>query len=456
LFPAASPESPALDKVGLRFDALTALAVVLLYAAMQVVLYIGHDPWLDEAQAWLLVKTFSRPIDWLVIPGEGHPPLWYWIVGVQSLFMDFNQARIIGLIVALANAYLLWRVLGRDATLLFVMLFSFVLVQFWGYQYRPYNIVFSCILGALLLDRQGKRLASTWLLALGCGFHFFTGLLFAFWLVYQRTRGTSILSLLPPSLVALVFGALAVLSGLGNTTAGPISPDLLAGTLHNLSWAGMIAPLRGLWLALATVAILVMGLYKKPAILATVLVLLLAFSFGTALIYGKYPWHAAFMTMLCFMAVMVAGLQGRRWVLMALMLPQLAFGIAGIMERLEAPVWKLSDLYDVISRDAGSDFDPARQLVAWPDLNGVAVAATKDVTLISGNDGALLGPIDWRGHDINAIDPALAGRPGPFWLICGERCARILAHLGDNGRKATLLAGKTNVDNGVFVAYRID
>ena len=445
-----------MTRAGIRLDALAALAVVLLYAALQIALFASHDPWLDEAQAWLWATSVSRPIDFLIIPGEGHPPLWYWLLRLLSVFLDFNQARILGLLVALANAVLLWRLLGRDAPLLFAMLGSFVLLQFWGYHFRPYNIVFSCILGALLLDRQGKGVAATWLLALACGFHFFAGLLLAFWLVYQLTKGTALLSLLPPSLLALAFGALAVLSAMGNTTVGPSTPDLLVGTLHNLSWIGMIGPLRGLWLALATLAVLVVGFYRQPVILVTLLTLLVAFALGTAAIYGKYPWHSAFMTMLCFMAVVATGLKGRRWVLLLLLLPQVAFGVAGVMQRLSMPVWTSANLYAAISQDAGAGFDPEKQLVAWPDLFGVAIAATENITLVSGNDGLLLGPIKWRERSADSIDPALATRATPYWLRCGKACPQVLGYLGEHGRKATLLARKTNIDNGEFLAYRVD
>ena len=456
MFPAASPESPPLAKAGIRPDALAALGVVLLYALVQIVLFASHDPWLDEAQAWLWATSISRPIDFLIIPGEGHPPLWYWVLRLLSVFLDFNQARILGLFIALANAVLLWRLLGRDATLLLAVLGTFVLLQFWGYHFRPYNIVFTCILSALLLDRHGKGVAATWVVALACGFHFFSGLLLAFWLVYQRTRGTAILSLLLPSLLALAFGVMALLSGLGNTTVGPATPNLLVGTLHNLSWIGMIAPLRGFWLALVTIAVLIVGLYRHPVILTTLLVLLVAFAVGTAAIYGKYPWHSAFMTMLCFMAIMVTGLEGRRWVLLALFLPQVAFGVAGVGQRLTSPVWTAPNLYAAISQDAGAGFEPARQLVAWPDLAGVAMAATENITLVSGNDGSLLGPIDWRNRSAGTIDPALAERATPYWLVCGKACAQVLGYLDEHGRKTTLLARKTNIDNGEFFAYRVD
>lgn len=457
MFPAASPEArAAITRNEPRVEALGSLVVVLVYATLQIVMFAAHDPWLDEAQAWLLVNSIARPIDWLILPNEGHPPLWYWVLRGLSMGLDFNQARYFSLFVSLGNALLLWRLLGRDFTVLFALLGSFVLLQFWGYHFRPYNLVFTCVVGALLLDRNHREIAATWLLALACGLHFFSGLLFAFWLVYQRTKGTPLLMLLWPSLLALTFGVLALLSGQGNAGVGPMTPDLVTGTLHNLSWIGMIAPLRGLWLALATVAIITLALYRRPVILVTLLGLLLAFSFATAIVYGRYPWHSAFMTMLCFMAIMVVGLEGRRWALLLLMLPQVAFGVAGVAHRLSMPIWTAPDLYETIIHDAGSTVAPIGRIVAWPDLAGVPMAAERNITVVSGNDGSLLGPINWQRRDADDIDPALVERPTPWWLVCTKTCPTLLDHLGEYGRASTLLATKTNTDNGEFSAYRID
>ncbi len=461
MFPAASPESAgevsAAAKPGAPVDTLIALFVVAAYAVVQIILFVAHDPWIDEAQAWLWATSISRPIDLLIVPTEGHPPLWYWILRGLSLVFDFNQARYLSLLIAIANAFLLWRLLGREVLVLLAMLGSFALLQFWGYHFRPYNIVFSCMLGALLLDRSGRGVAATWLMAIACGFHFFSGLLFAFWLAYQANKGTRLLSLLAPALLALVFGALAILSGMGNDAIEPLPPNLLAATLSNLAWVGMIETLRTPWLALPTLAGLVLALHRRPIILATVLTLLIAFALGTAAVYGKFPWHLAFMNMLCFMANMVVGLDGiRRWVLLALLLPQVAFGAAAVAHRLSIPVWGEPDLYQIISTDAGPGFDPLHQLVAWPDLAGVAIAAVEDVTLVSGNNGALLGPINWRHHSLRAIDPALAERPTPYWLICSNACELVLHYLDEHGRKTSFLATKANADNGDFWAYRVD
>ena len=58
-----------------RFE-MTALAA---FAVVVAIMSILHEPWNDEAQAWLRAKELIWPDQYLVIPGEGHPPGWRFI-----------------------------------------------------------------------------------------------------------------------------------------------------------------------------------------------------------------------------------------------------------------------------------------------------------------------------------------------------------------------------------------
>src|SRR5690606_11588706 len=208
--------------------------------------------------------------------------------------------------------------------------------------------------------------------------------------------------------------------------------------------------------ALLTALILIYALRKNPLLLATLLLLLLVFSIGTAAVYGKYPWHTAFMTMMCFTAMVLTGLDNRKELVLAVILvPQVVFGLASVANRLTYPTLQQPDLYEVVAKDAGADFVPAEDLVVWPDLAGLALTATYDVTAIDGNNGGPTGPIAWRTRQENRIDPILADKPGPYWLVCAN-CEMVLDFLAQYGRSARLLAGKPNFDNGDFYAYRID
>lgn len=454
MFPAASPEPGTATH---RSIDVPALVVVLIYAALQIALAISHDPWLDEAQAWLWATApITNPMDFFIIPGEGHPPLWHWLLRALSSVLDFSQVRYITLLIAIFNAFLLSRLLRGELLLLFLMLGSFAVLQFWAYHFRPYGLVFTCIISALLLERSGRSIAGTWALAVACALHFFAGILLAFWLVWQWHKGTSLLKLLPPALFALLFGIFAVLSSLGNTTAGPMSADFTGTIFYNLGWIGMTEPLRGPITAAVTIAALVFGLRRQPLMLTILLVLLTAFSIGTALIYGKYPWHSAFQTMLCFLAFMLVGINTeRRWILILMLTPQFFYGVAAANYRLANPAWAGDDLYAVIAADAGQGFDPQTDLFAWPELVAPAVSAVHNIKLRSGNNGSLLGSIDWRIFDKTSVTPELLDHTAPYWLICAV-CDDLLPQLQATGHSMTLLGTHFNVDNGEFKAYRVE
>lgn len=455
--PAASPDPSTDTPPGFltRVDSLAPYVLVGIYCALQLSLAIAHDPWVDEAQAWLWATTLSRPIDFFILPGEGHPPLWYWLLRALSGVLDFNQARYVVLPIVFLNAFLLMVLLRGQFLLLAMMLLSFSILHFWGYHFRPYSIVLLLTLGALLLDRHGRPLAATWALAVACGFHFFAGFLFAFWLVWQLKKGTPLRTLLAPALLAAVFGALAVLSGLGNAGLVPPPGGLLAATLSNLAWSAMLPEWRHPVVALLTLGVLGFGLRKEPLLLATLLVLLLVFSLATAAVYGRYPWHFAFMTMLCFMAFTLTAPRSAAWVMPLLLVVPMIQGISSAELRLTTPVWSEPDLYQLIRTDAGPGFDPARQLVAWPDIVGLATAAVEDITLIGGNNGALLGPVDWRQSAMTRIDPGLLVLPRPYWIICAQ-CTFLLERLEAGGLTTSALGDKFNPDNGQIFAYRVD
>lgn len=455
-FRAGSPDKPHVPKAVSRSDDVAALVIVAAYSALQIALANAHVPWLDEAQAWLLATGLEAPLDLLILPNEGHPPLWHWLLRAISTVLEFDQARYLNTGIAIVNAWLLARLLRGETILLAMMLFSFSVVQFWGYHFRPYTLVFTCILAALLLDRDDRPVAASWALAIACALHFFSGLLFAFWLIWQWMKGTKITSLIAPALFAAAFGMLAVLSALGNQTAGPESVGLFASFMHNMSWPLILPLLRGPLAAIVVVAALVVGFRDRPALLATLLTLLVAFAFGCALVYGRSPWHASFMTMLCFVAAMVAGVTPvRRWMLILILLPQVVIGLVAVYQRLANPIWLQDDLYALVAEDAGAGFDPERDLVGWPDMAIPEWAARYDIRMINGNNGRIIDAVDWTTYEPGRIDATMLERPRPYWLICYV-CERLVGPLQENGATLVQLGQKNGFDNGESKAFRVE
>ncbi|UJW86566.1 hypothetical protein [Devosia sp. SL43] len=458
LFPAASPEADPASPVVKRaaIDAALALVLVLAYAIAEIALFANHVPWRDEAQGWLVAMALSGPLDFLIIPGgEGHPPLWFWILRGLGSVLNFDQARYLTLGVAILNGLLFWRLLNRQPLLLAVALCSSVILMQWGYSFRPYSLVLTTILLALLLDRAGHRAAGTWLLAFGCGFHFFAGFPFALWLLVQWQRGTRVSRLTGPSILALFFAASAIISGMGNPASGINVGNVLPGTLNGLSWWMPGMEYRHPVAGIGYLVLLAFGLWRSPFILAVLLALTLLFAAATALIYGEFLWHAAFMMLMAFMAFVMAGERARIWVLAVLMAPQALLGIANAKIALTTHMNGDIDIYNIVQADAGMDTIPQQQLVGWPDYMVQSAATQLDFTYRSGNNGMIMGPVDWRTRERWMIDPGLASLPTPYWLVCKD-CATLIDFISSAGLKPTNIGTALNYSDGRIYAYRID
>ena len=61
------------------------LILVLVYAGLTLYTLLHHEPWRDEAQAWLLARDLG-PVELLhQLPMEGTPGLWHFLL----MFLKF-------------------------------------------------------------------------------------------------------------------------------------------------------------------------------------------------------------------------------------------------------------------------------------------------------------------------------------------------------------------------------
>ena len=59
--------------------------ILALYAVLNIILTIFHEPWYDEAESWLIARDASYFDILFVRPHyEGHPPLWHLILSVPA------------------------------------------------------------------------------------------------------------------------------------------------------------------------------------------------------------------------------------------------------------------------------------------------------------------------------------------------------------------------------------
>jgi hypothetical protein len=432
-----------------------ATTIVVAYVAAEVLLFSVHEPWRDEAQAWLIAGDLRTPVDFLIIPGEGHPPVWFWLMRLLRGFLSFDQARLVMFGVVAANAVLLARLLRDQPLVLITALCSIALLHYWGFYFRPYALIVTCVAAALLLDRAGRPVAATWVLALSCGLHFYSGFLLAFWLLIQLRRGTAIVRLIAPSLLALAFALTAILSGRGNPAGIASAADLFPRFISSFA-ALFPIPLVGPILNIAIVVlILAFGLRRSPFVLITLMGLLLVFAGFATVVYGFAPWHVSFALLLVVMAWTLSR-SAPGWVLALLLLP---LDVAGV-ERSIADAQGLTSpdelAYAAVSTDAGARFDPARNLIAWPDFLLTPAAARHDIRYLSGNNGTVIGAVDWRNRGDGNVDAKLLTTlPTPYWLVC-SKCEPALQAIKDAGHTTTEILPLTRSLIEPIAAYRVD
>lgn len=110
--PAAAPaDAPA----PARHRALAAVSLALLasaflgWVACVVVGLVAHEPWFDEAQAWLLARDASLgELLFHRLRYEGHPPLWYLLLAVPAkLGLPYKTINLVSAAIAGVGVVLL-------------------------------------------------------------------------------------------------------------------------------------------------------------------------------------------------------------------------------------------------------------------------------------------------------------------------------------------------------------
>ncbi len=121
----------------LRLVSFGAYAVVVIAVAQR------HEPWFDEAQAWLLARDDSL---WHLLSSqmryEGSPPLWHLLLmGPAKLGAPYATITVIAVAIAIAGAYVLVRHSPFPLPLTLGVLFSFVVAYQYAVVARSYVLL---------------------------------------------------------------------------------------------------------------------------------------------------------------------------------------------------------------------------------------------------------------------------------------------------------------------------
>ena len=153
---------------GLAWPEWTALS---LYSAIAIITVRFHEPWADEAQAWLIARDLPFVKMLMQVKYEGTPPLWHALLWVLiRLRLPYSQIGMVSATVMIAAVYLWLRHAPVMRFVRWLAPFTFFLQYQHAVVARSYclSTLLAFSIGALWRNRERHFLAIGALLALLC------------------------------------------------------------------------------------------------------------------------------------------------------------------------------------------------------------------------------------------------------------------------------------------------
>lgn len=130
--------------------------VFLLFITIGFWLLLNHQPWRDEAQAWLITRDLSVKEVFLQMPYEGTPPLWHLIITPFSK-LDLPYESILGVhfLIAIVSIFILLFYSHLPRVIKMLLPFNYYFIFEYAIIARNYNltILFLFILASLHNNR---------------------------------------------------------------------------------------------------------------------------------------------------------------------------------------------------------------------------------------------------------------------------------------------------------------
>ena len=142
-------------------ERLILAAVFALYCAVVITGAVVHEPWWDEAQAWLIARDAS-PVELFthVVRYEGHPPLWFLILAIPAkLGLPYWTMKVVAALCGATTVLLLLYAFPRVPLYLRVLApFAFFLAYQYTVVARSYVLLGPLLLGvARMYERRAER-----------------------------------------------------------------------------------------------------------------------------------------------------------------------------------------------------------------------------------------------------------------------------------------------------------
>ncbi len=200
-----------------------ALGALFLLAYAGVTLYVGlhHEPWRDEADAWLLANNASIPYIFHWTHNAGTPALWYLVLKPLAwMHLPYIALTLLNLVIAWAAAAVLVLLAPFTRLTKLLLLASYYFAYEYSIIARSYALTILLLFLALAMIRRPIAFAITVALLFNTNVHggiIAAALLFVFLIQKPRSR-----TMIVPGAVMLA-GALAAYLQLG-AAANPATP----------------------------------------------------------------------------------------------------------------------------------------------------------------------------------------------------------------------------------------
>ncbi len=137
--------------------------VLIFFSISFVFISFFHEPWFDEAQAWMIAKDASIKELLFILPHyEGHPPLWHLILAIPAkLGVPFEIGlKTIGAMISVASASVLLFQSRLPRIVKVCVPFSYFFFYQYGIITRPYGLMMLILL--IIGMNMSKRREHPW------------------------------------------------------------------------------------------------------------------------------------------------------------------------------------------------------------------------------------------------------------------------------------------------------
>lgn len=173
-----------------KFEYILLTLVFVIWLAITIFTGLHHEPWADEAQAWLIAKHNSYLGLFNVLKWEGHPLNWYFVLHTLSLLgLKYKWLFVVSLSFSAIGVFLFLFKTDIPKFIKILVPFSYPLLYQYTVVSRNYCLIFPILMAYVVLYNKykySKPYIIALLLILLMGTHVYTiaisGFLFLLWI----------------------------------------------------------------------------------------------------------------------------------------------------------------------------------------------------------------------------------------------------------------------------------